>query len=88
MTTELKDAVEKNGRDNFIYTRGPGSGLRVPKHTNYAGEPLSPQGLSPAMGSHNGASQQQLQNWMSRSDSSGRASFSLREDDEYGMDMG
>jgi hypothetical protein len=68
MGTELTDAVEKNGWDNFHYSRAPGSGLRVPKHTNYAGEPLSPSsGLSPAgqsniSGTSTGPSQQQFQN--------------------------
>jgi hypothetical protein len=81
MNTELKDAVERNGVNEFRYTRGPGSGLRVPKHTTYNGDPVSPQSMSPAV--HNGSQQ-----WMSRSDSSGHASFSLREDEEYGMEMG
>ncbi|KZF18823.1 hypothetical protein L228DRAFT_251670 [Xylona heveae TC161] len=53
MRTELIDAVEKNDPRSFSYSRGPGSGLRVPKHTNIAGDAinasaLSPQSLSPA----------------------------------------
>ncbi|KAF1834260.1 hypothetical protein BDW02DRAFT_598385 [Decorospora gaudefroyi] len=81
MKTEIIDALEKNGTGTFRYSRGPGSGLRVPKHTNLAGEPLnglSPQSLSPGMqstGSGSGSNQQQYWN-------------NLKEEDEYGMDMG
>lgn len=79
MNTELKEAVSRNGVNEFRYSRTHGSGLRVPKHTTYNGDPVSPQSMSPM--SHNGNQQ-----WMSRSDS-GRRSFSLREDEEFGMDM-
>lgn len=83
MKTEILDALEKNGTGTFRYSRGPGSGLRVPKHTNLAGEALngiSPQSLSPGMqstGSGSGSNQQQY--WSNQS---------LKEEDEYGMDMG
>jgi hypothetical protein len=83
MKTEILDAMEKNGTGTFRYSRGPGSGLRVPKHTTLAGEPLSqlsPQSLSPGMqsnGSGSGSNQQQY--WSNQS---------LKEEDEYGMDMG
>ena len=40
MRTELTDAMEKNDPNSFQYTRGVGTGLRVPKHTNLAGDPL------------------------------------------------
>lgn len=82
MKTEIIDAIEKNGTGTFRYSRGPGSGLRVPKHTNLAGEALnglSPQSLSPGMqstGSGSGSNQQQY--WPNQS---------LKEEDEYGMDM-
>jgi hypothetical protein len=54
MQTELMDAMEKNGAETFAYSRGNGSGLRVPKHTNLAGEPVSngmssPSNLSPGI---------------------------------------
>ena len=83
MKTEIMEAVEKNGAGTFRYSRGPGSGLRVPKHTTLAGEPLSglsPQSLSPGMqstGSGSGSNQQQY--WSNQA---------LKEEDEYGMDMG
>jgi len=86
MRTELVDAVEKNGANSFKYSRAPGSGLRVPKHTNVAGEPLSqisPQSLSPGMqssGSGSNSNTNNQQYWMNPS---------LKEEDEYNsMDMG
>jgi hypothetical protein len=42
MRTELLDSIERNGPETFQYSRGHGSGLRVPKHTTYAGDPLEP----------------------------------------------
>jgi hypothetical protein len=86
MRTELVDAVEKNGATNFKYSRGPGSGLRVPKHTNMAGESLSqisPQSLSPGMQSTGSGSNSGTNNgnqyWINPS---------LKEEDEYNsMDM-
>ncbi|KAF2686611.1 hypothetical protein K458DRAFT_298197 [Lentithecium fluviatile CBS 122367] len=88
MRTELVDAIEKNNFGTFKYSRAPGSGLRVPKHTNLAGEPInqiSPQSLSPDMqstgsGSNSNSANAQQQYW---------ANQSLKEEDEYnGMDMG
>jgi hypothetical protein len=85
MRTELVDAIEKNNFGTFKYSRAPGSGLRVPKHTNLAGEPIhqiSPQSLSPDMqstGSGSGANSNNQQYWSNQS---------LKEEDEYnGMDM-
>jgi hypothetical protein len=98
MRTELLDAMEKNDPTSFSYSRAPGSGLRVPKHTNIAGDALqpgqqqnngtlSPQSLSPAF--HNGGSgsgsgsSAQPQFW----NSSGHAGMSFKEEDEYTMEM-
>lgn len=88
MRTEILDALERNDPSSFSYSRGPGSGLRVPKHTNMAGEAvsgngsLSPQSLSPpfhaANGNPNGA-----QYW----GGSGHAAMSFKEEDEYTMEM-
>ncbi|KAJ5151911.1 hypothetical protein N7492_010206 [Penicillium capsulatum] len=49
MRSEILDALEKNDPTSFSYTRGPGSGLRVPKHTNLAGDtvPGGSDGLTP-----------------------------------------
>ncbi|KAK7193350.1 helix-loop-helix DNA-binding domain-containing protein [Paraphaeosphaeria sporulosa] len=85
MRTELVDAVEKNGFSTFKYSRGPGSGLRVPKHTNLAGEPLNhtPQSLSPDMqsngsGSNINANNTSHQYWTNQS---------LKEEDENFMEL-
>ncbi|KAK2755901.1 hypothetical protein FQN54_005697 [Arachnomyces sp. PD_36] len=94
MRTELLDAMEKNDPNTFSYSRAPGTGLRVPKHTNLIGESvqqntgtLSPQSLSPAFHSggsgHNSGGQGQPQFW----NSSGHAGMSFKEEDEYSMDM-
>ncbi|KAJ5880716.1 uncharacterized protein N7473_011769 [Penicillium subrubescens] len=92
MRSEILDALEKNDPTSFSYTRGPGSGLRVPKHTNLAGDPvqggsdgLTPPGMSPSFhsgaSSANGAGQPQYWN------SAGHAAMSFKEEDEYGMEM-
>ncbi|KAI9735157.1 MAG: hypothetical protein M1834_001745 [Cirrosporium novae-zelandiae] len=94
MRTELFDAMEKNDPATFAYSRAPGSGLRVPKHTNIAGESvnpptgtLSPQSLSPAFqsggsGTNSGSTgvQQQPQFW--GGGGSGHAAISFKEEDE------
>ena len=61
MRSELLEAIEANGEESFGYSRGRGSGLRVPGHTNLHGDSLpgvggngsdggtvSPQSLSPS----------------------------------------
>lgn len=100
MRTELLDAMQKNDPESFDYTRGHGSGLRVPKHTNVAGDPLghlglgqmgtlSPHSLSPGVQSGgsgaNSGGHGQPQFWTHTN--SGRGSFSLKEEDEFGMEM-
>ena len=87
MRTELMDAMEKNDASTFDYSRGNGSGLRVPKHTSIDGTPLpldqgangmSPQDLNePAAGQNNG------QFW----ESGTRGSISFKEEEEYDMQM-
>jgi len=84
MRTELMAAMQDNNADTFSYTRAHGTGLRVPDHTNTAGEPvnhamgtLSPQSLSPGQQSGDGGLQAQQQYW----------NPSFKEEDEYGMDM-
>ncbi|RAL11519.1 basic helix-loop-helix domain-containing protein [Aspergillus homomorphus CBS 101889] len=92
MRTEILDALEKNDPSSFAYSRAPGSGLRVPKHTNIAGDSvsgngtLSPQSLSPPFNSgssSNGGGTGQAQYW----NSSGHAGMSFKEEDEYAMEM-
>ncbi|PYH46167.1 basic helix-loop-helix domain-containing protein [Aspergillus saccharolyticus JOP 1030-1] len=91
MRTEILDALEKNDPGSFAYSRAPGSGLRVPKHTNLAGDSvsgngtLSPQSLSPPFnsGSSSNGGGGQAQYW----NSSGHAGMSFKEEDEYAMEM-
>ncbi|RKF60242.1 hypothetical protein OnM2_052036 [Erysiphe neolycopersici] len=44
MHAELMDAMVKNDGSKFEYSRGPNSGLRVPKHTDVRGEPVDRMG--------------------------------------------
>lgn len=97
MRTEILDALERNDPNSFNYSRAPGSGLRVPKHTNMAGDAvsgaaaMSPQSLSPPLNGSNssnsggqgqGQGQGQAQYWTG----SGHAGISFKEEDEYAMD--
>lgn len=94
MRSELMDAMDKNDASTFQYSRGDGSGLRVPKHTNISGDKLqqgsssSPQSnfdLSP--GFHSGGSGAnsgsngtgQAQYWHS----AGHTGISFKEEDEF-----
>ena len=95
MRSELMDAMDKNDVSSFRYSRANGTGLRVPDHTNLAGEPLSPMGneMSPAQnlspgiptgsnglnGNHN-----QPQFW---SNSGGQGGLAFKEEDEYDMQI-
>ena len=102
MRSELADAMEKNDPNSFSYSRAAGTGLRVPKHTTISGEALnsaimSPQSLSPANlsggdGSGNvsvGGGAHPSNFWSGHnSGGSGHGSISLKEEDEYGMDLG
>ncbi|KAF9885985.1 hypothetical protein FE257_012163 [Aspergillus nanangensis] len=89
MRTEILDALEKNDPSSFNYSRAPGSGLRVPKHTNMAGDAssnngtLSPQSLSPPFNGVSNTNAGQAQYWSS----SGHAGMSFKEEDEYAMEM-
>ena len=60
MEAEVDLAVEKNGRSTFMYSRGPGSGLRVPGYTDLSGAPLNSESnsgsesrTSPGLGQQN-----------------------------------
>ncbi|CAF9930303.1 MAG: hypothetical protein GOMPHAMPRED_005616 [Gomphillus americanus] len=88
MYTELIDAMETNDVDTFTYSRTSGSGLRVPKHTNLAGEPVtSPSsGMSPpssvSPGVQIGPSSTHPGFW---SKAANRGDF--KEEDEYDMQL-
>ena len=96
MRTELMTAMSDNDASSFSYSRGPGSGLRVPNHTNVVGEPLgsaqqlgtlSPQSLSPGVQSGgsgaNSGGHGQPQFWQH----GGHDNIGFKEEDEYGMDL-
>lgn len=85
MRTELLNAMQENNADTFSYTRTHGTGLRVPEHTNTAGEPihpgnmgtLSPRSLSPGQPSGDGNLNTHNPYWTP----------SFKEEDEYTMEM-
>lgn len=101
MQTELFEALAMNeagtsdGKPNtFSYSRTAGTGLRVPQHTDYKGEPLDSNGnatnhisLSPD-DDGNGVPNDMLD---SREfldyDDDGSAELNFKEEDEYGMDL-
>lgn len=98
MQTELMDAMHKNNVSTFSYSRGPGTGLRVPKHTDVKGDPLGGNptnaidstSLSPDNHS-SGDGQAGVggtgQYWSGHnSGGSGTGSISFKEEDEY-MDL-
>ena len=94
MRTELMDAMVKNDGSKFQYTRGPGTGLRVPKHTDVKGDPLGASNgqtdlsLSPENLSNGGDVASGLNQYWSghNSGGSGHGSISFKEEDEY-MDL-
>ncbi|KAL3420717.1 hypothetical protein PVAG01_07162 [Phlyctema vagabunda] len=99
MHTELMDAMHKNDPTSFQYSRAPGTGLRVPKHTDVKGDALGANGqsqlddsLSPDNHSSGDAGQAGMggpgQYWSGHnSGGSGPGSISFKEEDEYGMDL-
>ncbi|EHL02490.1 putative Transcription factor E3 [Glarea lozoyensis 74030] len=91
MRTELMDAMVKNDGSKFQYSRGPGTGLRVPKHTDVKGDPLGASNgqndtsLSPD--NHSSGGDMVNQYWSGHnSGGSGPGSISFKEEDEY-MDL-
>lgn len=99
MHTELMDAMIKNDGSNFSYSRHPGSGLRVPKHTDVRGDGIGAPGsnpldasLSPDNNSSGDAGQAGVggpgQYWSGHNSGGSRAgSVTFKEEDEYGMDL-
>ncbi len=100
MHTELMDAMLKNDGAKFHYSRAPGTGLRVPKHTDVKGDAIGSSAhggpldtsLSPDNHSTGDAGQAGMggpgQYWSGHnSGGSGAGSISFKEEDEYGMDL-
>lgn len=95
MRTELTNAIADNDPSSFSYSRGMGSSLRVPGHTNIMGEPLnqgqigalSPQSVSPGVQSGgsgtNTGGHAHPQFWPQNDQDNG----GFKEEDEYGMDL-
>ncbi|KAI5780497.1 hypothetical protein EDC01DRAFT_275881 [Geopyxis carbonaria] len=94
MASELEAAVGKNGVHTFRYSRAPGTSLRVPGYTDFAGQPIGESGsdrVSPATstgkpaqngGSSRGTPQHQQTFWNQGED------ITFKEEDEFnGMDM-
>jgi len=93
MHTELLDAMMNNQGTNFNYSRAPGSGLRVPKHTDLKGDPVglaaqNSNSLSPDNDIGHSGMGGPGQYWSGQnSGGSGAGSVSFKEEDEYGMDL-
>ncbi|KAG0649951.1 Transcription factor [Hyphodiscus hymeniophilus] len=96
MHTELMDAMLKNQGDDFQYTRGSGTGLRVPKHTDVKGEPLGSGQMDTSLSPDNHSSGDTGQAGMGgagqywsghNSGGSGAGSISFKEEDEYAMNL-
>ncbi|KAI0594991.1 helix-loop-helix DNA-binding domain-containing protein [Biscogniauxia sp. FL1348] len=92
MQTELMEAMTKNGPHTFSYSRSSGSGLRVPQHTDYKGDPIN--GSDHALTSVSPDENELVdlgdgaQFWNDpEDDGSGPASINFKEEDEYGMDF-
>jgi hypothetical protein len=83
MRSEIFEVITKHigSGDIATYTRGPGSGLRVPGFTNVAGESLNGENASPgyhsAGSSHSQTARTQDFGWTNE----------LKEEDEYDFDM-
>ncbi|KAL2756163.1 hypothetical protein ACRALDRAFT_1070716 [Sodiomyces alcalophilus JCM 7366] len=97
MQTELMDAMSKN--DTLSYSRTPGSGLRVPNHTDIRGEPLSgsrnpTEGISASPdgndngGALGGDASGAADFWHDPDDDDGgQGTLNFKEEDEFGMDL-
>lgn len=91
MQTELLEAISRNETAEFTYSRAAGSGLRVPHHTDYKGEPLNGApdiSISPDA-DLNGGMVDSNQFWGDEDDGSGDIKFdkdSFNEEDEF-MDL-
>jgi hypothetical protein len=87
MAAELCNVVERNGIDRFKYSRTPGSGLRVPGFTNWAGDALDAAAAQMAQAEVKADPGAEQDFWM-QSEGSGRDSLGIKEEEELGMDLG
>lgn len=95
MQSELMEALTRTD-GNFTYTRTSGSGLRVPDHTDYRGEPLNGAGpnldtigITPdASGGLGGDMGDAGQFWHEdHDDGSGNVPLTFKPEDEYDMEL-
>ncbi|KAI8629117.1 hypothetical protein F5Y19DRAFT_90808 [Xylariaceae sp. FL1651] len=94
MQTELSEAWSKNEPHTFSYSRTPGSGLRVPQHTDYKGDALDgtePIGVSVSpedneLGELGNDFDDNGVFWEQDEDDSGPTTANFNEDDGY-MDL-
>lgn len=93
MQTELMEAMarqDESAQRTFSYSRTAGSGLRVPHHTDYKGEPLNGNGTT---ADHASVSPGDVGTGMLDSgdfldyDDDGDGEVNFKEEDEYGMDL-
>jgi hypothetical protein len=103
MQTELLEALAMNeagagsGKpETFSYSRTAGTGLRVPQHTDYKGEPLDSNGnstsnhisISPDANGNGVVGNDMLDSGEFLDyDDEGSGKFDFKEEDEYGMDL-
>lgn len=97
MQSELMEALSRNENGStFNYSRTSGSGLRVPDHTDYRGEPLNGAGpnldtigITPdASGALGGDMGDTAQFWNEPDDDgSGNVTLNFKPEDEYDMDL-
>lgn len=89
MQTELLEAMAKNETEDFTYSRAAGTGLRVPHHTDYKGEPLNGANVSSEMnsispeGDANGHFNNDAQFWEEEDIKFNRETFDVDEEDEF-----
>ncbi|POS88323.1 hypothetical protein EPUL_000736 [Erysiphe pulchra] len=99
MQSELMDAIFKNNVDKFHYSRAPGSGLRVPKHTDLKGDSISStshseklESLSPDNQTQNDPAQANMDTsilyWNEHNSiDGGNGSIGFKEESEFCMDL-
>jgi hypothetical protein len=98
MQSELMEAISRSDAASFSYSRTAGSGLRVPSHTDYRGDPMNSLaanldaiGITPEENGNTVIASDindTAQFWNDPDDDgSGHASLDFKEDDEYEMDL-
>lgn len=92
MQSELMEIIAKNENGDLSYSRTSGTGLRVPHHTDYKGEPINSLGvnldgvgITPEPG--HGVADETAQFWHDPDDDINAVSLNFKPEDEYDMDM-